>query len=292
MTGGAGGRTVRGAPAGRSAGGSRPGRGHRPGRRRPPPGREAILEALVRVLEPLDFVHALWESGAISWGRFDRFSDLDLCVDADDERVEEVFPAVERALRSVAPLEVNYRMPFPSDHPYQQAFCRLRGTPPYLLVDLAVFRHSADDKYVEPETHGPPRLLFDKPPGLAIPRLDRADLAARAAARLERHRMRHTLFACFIEKEIRRGNWIEAIGHYRQVLVEPLMELLRMRHHPVHFGFGIRYVHQELPRRVLRRLQPLFFVRDEADLRGKARRAERWLLEEFRAADPKAIERG
>jgi hypothetical protein len=257
-----------------------------------PPDRASILAALTAALRELDFVHAFWESGAISWGRNDRYSDLDLYVDVDDERVNDVFPAVEKALRSLAPLEIFHRVPFPPGHEYEQVFARLRGTPPTLLIDFAVFRHSAKDKFLEPETHGAAVIYFDRAPGLTIPNLDRADLAARAEERLKRLRTRHTLFACFIDKEIRRGNWIEAVSHYRQVLVEPLMEVLRMRYHPVHFAFGIRYVHQELPPPVLRRLTPLFFVRDPADLRRKARRAELWLVEEFRKARPKSIVRG
>lgn len=242
--------------------------------------RGTIRRALVEALEPLVFVRAAWEAGAVSWGRIDRWSDIDLNLVAEDGEVDAVFPVVEAALARLAPLELSWRIPYPADHPYQQTFYRLKGTDPCLLIDLAVFRRSAPDKFLEPEMHGPACFAFDKD-RLETPVLDRAALAARMAARVERLRRRREAFGCFVGKEIGRKNWIEAISHYQRILVEPLMELLRMRHHPVHFEFGIRYVHHELPPSVLRRLVPLFFVRDEADLRRKARRADRWLGEEL-----------
>ena len=250
-----------------------------------PPDRETIFRCLVDAVQPVEFVRAAWEAGAVSWGRIDRWSDLDVNLVAEDGRVEEVFPLIEAALGRLAPIALAWRIPYPPDHPYQQTFYRLEGTDPCLLIDLAVFRRSSPDKFLEPQMHGPARVAFDKA-GLEIPALDRDALAGRMRARVERLRRRREAFGCFIEKEIGRGNWIEAVSHYQKVLVEPLMEVLRMRHHPVHFEFGIRYVHQELPPSVLRRLVPLFFVRDEADLRRKRLRADRWLAEELEQVDP------
>jgi len=261
----------------------RPGRPRGAATRARPPRRDEILAALLPPLAALEGVHAIWEAGVASWGQIDRWSDIDLNVDCDDERVGEVFPVVERALRSLAPLALNYRIPHPEEHAYQQAFYRLRGCDPCLLIDLAVFRRSAEDKFLEPETHGPARILFERPPGIRPPKLDRRGLARRIRARRERLRLRFEAFGCFVSKEIGRENWIEAFENYKRVYLDTLLELLRMRFHPVHFEFGFRYVHRELPPRVLRRLQPLYFVRDAADLGRKRRAAERWIREELRA---------
>jgi hypothetical protein len=59
----------------------------------------------------------------------------------------------------------------------------------------------------------------------------------------------------------------------------PLLEVLRMKHGPLHHRFRSRYVHYELPRDVVARLQSFFFVSDFEDLRVKYPEALRWFRE-------------
>jgi hypothetical protein len=56
-----------------------------------------------------------------------------------------------------------------------------------------------------------------------------------------------------------------------------------MQHHPIHYNFGTRYIHRELPAEVVRDLVDLHFVKDENDLAGKVRRAERWFRDTIAA---------
>ncbi len=253
------------------------------------PQRTDVTQAITQALRPLDFVHALWEAGAASWGRIDRWSDIDLNADADDPRVHEVFPAVERALVALSPIELKVSIPFPAEHNYQQAFYRLRGASPYLIVDLAVFKHSAEDKYLDPAVHGPPVFLFDKSKvGVARP-IDGPAFLNRIQARRERLSLRHRMFGCFVQKEIQRGNDIEAIDNYRRVILDTLLEVLRMRYAPLHYDFGSRYVHYELPPAVMRRFTRLSYVRDPEDLQRKNRAAGRWLRAELARTDKREL---
>lgn len=252
--------------------------------------RRALVGAITRALEPLPAAHALWEAGAASFDRIDRWSDIDLNVEADDDAAEAVFETVESALVALAPIEVRFRVPYPLDHNYQQAFYRLKGTSKFLLIDFAVFRHSPCDKFLEPEVHGPARFLFRKPSAAEIPHLDPATHVEQIRRRVERIKMRRTLFGPFVEKEIGRRNWIEAVSNYQRVVLDSLLEVLRMKHQPERFGFGFRYVHYELPPGVLRRLEPLYFVRDRRDLGLKCRTADRWLARALASIDPAKTE--
>jgi hypothetical protein len=254
-------------------------------------GRDEIVRAIVNALEPMKCVHALWEGGAAGWGALDEWSDIDLCADADDARAPDVLKTAERALESLSGIEIEYPVPFPPTHNYAQAFYRVKGASPFLLVDLAVFKHSASDKFLVPEIHGRPIFLFNKGNALEPPEFDVCAHVGRMRDRLKRLRARHDMFWCFFEKEMGRGNTIEAVHHYQRILLDTLLEVLRMRHGPLHFDFGFRYVHRELPAPVLRRLERLTFVKDERELRTKARRAEQWLRETMDAIDFDDIER-
>ncbi len=240
--------------------------------------RETIVQALVTALEPLDFVDAFWEAGAAAFGRVDPWSDLDLYVVVDDARVDETFGAVESTLERLSPILIRYTPVHPPESGMAQAFYRLARTTEYQLIDLAVFKRSARDKYLEPELHGRAVFAFNKR-DLRPPPLDADGFLEALWARKERMRTRVELFHCFVQKELNRGNLLEAIDVYRGLVLDSLVEALRMKHCPVHYAFKMRYVHYELPPAVVQRLESLYFVRDARDLKAKYREATRWFQE-------------
>jgi len=238
--------------------------------------RDAILRALADALKPLPFVHALYEGGAVSRGRLDPWSDLDVYALVDDDKVPEAVAAIEAALARLSPIQQKCEVKHPPADGTWQAFYRLERASEYLLVDLAVLKVSAPDRSLVPDIHGPAVVHFDKTGVTAPPPLDVDAHVKRLMERLERLRARTDMFSVFVQKEINRENWIEAVDLYRGLVLDALLEVLRMRHGPLHFDFKTRYVHQELPPDIVRRYVDLAFVRDPADLQAKFREASDW----------------
>jgi len=255
------------------------------------PSRDAIIQAIVGALEPLDYVYAMWEGGAAAFGRLDEWSDIDICVDAEDRRVKDTFPVVEQALESLSPIELKYEILEPTLGDYVQAFYRLKGTSEFMLIDFAVFKHSAPDKLLVPEIHGEAVFHFNKEGALKCPSLDREKLMSKLKARVKRIQERLQTFRCFIPKELNRGNQIEALNLYYRFILGSLVEVLRMTHKPARHDFGTRYVRHDLPAEVVARLRELYFVKDRADLETKYRIAEAWLDEVIGQIDFGRIER-
>jgi hypothetical protein len=236
-----------------------------------------IIGELVGAVEPLPEAHAMWEGGAAAFGRLDTWSDIDMCVVADDLSVDAIFAAVEKALEALSPFEK--LAPIGAQDGYKQAFYRLERASPFHLIDLAVFKLSAPDKFLAPQIHGKAVFFFNKEGKIKIPDLDRATQKDQIEARFERLGMRHRFFNNFVEKEICRENWLEAMDYYQSITLATLVELLRIRHYPYHHQFKMRYIHQELPSDVIGRLQPLFFVGNSDDLKQKYTRATGWIEE-------------
>jgi hypothetical protein len=254
--------------------------------------RETIIRTIVDALEPLDYVYALWEGGAVAFDRLDEWSDIDICVDAEDERVRDTFPVVERALESLAPIELKYDVPQPTLGDYVQAFYRLEGTSKFMLIDFAVFKHSASDKLLEPEIHGDSHFHFNKMDTVKCPALDREKLVDKLKTRVERIEKRLDTFGCFIQKELYRENYIEALDLYYRLMLDSLVEALRIRYKPVHHDFRTRYVHCDLPADIVERLGQLYFIKDVKDLECKYRIAEEWLAEALEEIDFEEIDKG
>jgi hypothetical protein len=241
--------------------------------------REEVVSSLAEALAPLKYVHAFWEGGAPGYGRLDEWSDIDAYILVDDGKVDQTFRDAETVFRSLSGIAQKYDIgptPWPG---VSQAFYRLENASRYLIIDLAVLTTKSEENFLEPEVHGKAVFRFNKK-GKAKPKpFSRIALEKKAEKRLERLKARFDMFDMFVQKEINRKNWIEAVDLYRLVVLDSLTEVLRMRYNPVHFDFRTRYVYYELPPRVVAKLEKLYFVSDAGDLVGKYRIASKWFHE-------------
>lgn len=238
--------------------------------------RKTIVHALKQTLESLDFVNALWEGGAVAFDRADEWSDIDLVIDAKDDRCADVWPAVDAAIRSLGEVDLMFEIPAAPLGLHSQRFYRIREAGPYLMIDIGVFPESTKDKLLDPETHGKAIVHFDRS-GVTND-VKPSDKAAEIRKRLAILRITVPLFQALVAKEINRRNEIEAVAFYHGWAVRPLVELLRIKHCPQRYQFHTRYVQYDLPKVVADRLTPFFYVRDLADLAERRAQAEAWAL--------------
>jgi predicted nucleotidyltransferase len=241
--------------------------------------RETIIRTIVDFMKQLEYVHALYEGGAIAFNRIDKWSDIDLYIVVDDEKINETFDAVEIALKSLAPIKHKYnvpKLPWPS---VSQAFYRLEQTSEYLLIDLAVIKLSSPEKFLEPHIHGEVVFHFNKSDEIKVPIINKEELNENLKHILAQLRDRFAIFNINVQKEINRGNYLEALILYNNITLGSVVNALRMKYNPFHHDFKTRYVQYELPERITRELQRLYFVRDITDLVKKYQEGTRWLYE-------------
>jgi hypothetical protein len=249
---------------------------------------EEIAAAVRDALEPLAYVQAMWQAGAAAFHRLDRFSDLDLMIVVDDERIEETYHVLESALRLLSPMARCFRLPQPTWHGHEQAFYQLEKAGPYLLVDAAVMKLSSPNKFLQPEVHGQPLVYFDKCEVVSTPEFDWEAHTQMLAGRVETLKALFELFQPFIVKELERGQRLEALAYYQGLTLRPLVELLRIRHAPARYNFQSRYIYYDLPRPAVERLERLYFPRDPVELRELHQEAGEWfrdLLDEAGSGD-------
>jgi len=253
--------------------------------------RDIIIQTLVNALEPLDYAHAFWEGGTAALNRIDEWSDIDLYLVVDDKKVDETFLAVEKALKLLSPIKQKYDVAHPSESGLFQAFYRLEGASEYLVIDLAVLTLNSPDKFLEPEIHGNAVFYFNKFDKVKAPPLDKKTMIEKLLKRLERLRARFDMFNSFVQKEINRGNYLEAMDFYRVLTLASLVEVLRMKYNPLHHDFRIRYIHYEIPLEEIKKLKRLFFVKDEKDLQEKYHEGTNWFHRIISEINQKEIER-
>lgn len=240
---------------------------------------QEIIAALRAALEPLDYVNAVWLGGSAAFDRADEWSDIDMMVDAADERVEEILPRVEAALQELSPIDLKFELPQPTWHGHIQAIYRLERASPYLLLDIAVIKNSNPNKFTQPEIHGQAVVLFDKTGVVQTPPLDQGALQEKLRGRLQYLRTIFDLFQILTLKELNRGNNLDALQYYMGFTLRPLVEALRIQYAPARHDFGARYLFVDLPVEQAKRVEALYFVSGPDDLRRKQAEAERWFYQ-------------
>jgi hypothetical protein len=262
--------------------------------------RDAITRVLSEKLQPLDYVYALWEGGATGFDRIDEWSDLDLRADVEDGRACDVNRVVKEALTSLSPVEITYQVPQPTWHGHMQTFYRLKNASKFLVIDFVVMEHSCPNKYLELELHGPMKVYFDKAGVVKSTHLDVNAWATEINDRLVQLRQTFELFQVETIKELNRGNAIDALTYYHNAILNPLVEVLRMKYKPEHYSYFTRYTYYDFPAEVVGRLEPLFFVLGAEDMRRKHAEAVEWFnqavlefnMENLRAYLQKVITHG
>ena len=253
--------------------------------------REMIIRSLTDALRPLPYVHALWEGGAAAFNRVDAWSDIDLYVVVEDGMVPPTFEAIENVLTALSPIQIRHEVSWPAPSGIFQRFYRLENASEFLLVDLAVLKVSAPDKFLVREIHGDAVFHFNKRGAVSIPPLDQEAFVRGLLDHRKRLVERMELFGPFVDKELRRGNPLEALEFYRALVLPSLVEALRIRYGPRHYDFRMRYVYRELPPELVRRLERLAFVADTNDLETKNREAAAWFRTEIQKVDETEIRR-
>lgn len=230
--------------------------------------RQQIIDTLHAALHSLPAVRAAWLGGSDATGRTDRYSDIDCLALVEDEAVESVFAAVARALDALSPIDQQYRIPEPTWHGHSQTFYRLQDAPRWLLIDIAILKTSSapDNRFLEAERHGHQHILFDRDNLVQPAPFDRAAHEGAMKARLPHLAARFEMFNVFVDKAIWRQDPPDAIGTYFAMTLRPLVELLRMRHCPDRYDYGMRYLQRDLPAEVYQQVEHLFFCGDLAQL--------------------------
>jgi hypothetical protein len=251
--------------------------------------RETIIKRLADGLRQNGNVKALWEGGAVSFGRDDQWSDIDLYALVADGHAKPVMGQVRSLLTELAPIELEHPVRSAKWPGVEQSFFRLIGTDEFLLIDMAVIPESSEERFLEVEVHGQPIFLI-RSVGIKEEHVDLAALRSELRESLDRASMRMELFSSFVLKEIWRDSLLDALDIYRVVVLSSLVDLLRIRYAPFHHDFGLRYCRYDLPESVYQRLALLSFVEDKEDLEKKFLEARDWFRKERRNAEAKIDE--
>ncbi len=236
--------------------------------------REKIVNALVKLYEPIEEVYAVWENGSIAFNRLDEYSDIDMAVECDKEIIPSLIQQTEKVLEEVVGIDLRYEI---KQNPFagmDQVFYKFKNTSPFLLLDIGFLRHGEPkESFIQPEIHGEVKVHFDKIGITEMKELEKGKWDKKMEERVKRIKERHEMFKVMPLKELPRGNYADAFAFYYGFYINTLIELLRIKYKPYRYNFGIRYTNFDLPPEVFKEIEPLVFVKDAEDLKEKITKA-------------------
>jgi predicted nucleotidyltransferase len=241
--------------------------------------RQTILETIIATLEPKDFVLALWQGGSAAHGSTDEWSDIDIQVIVEDDRVQETFDIVEDSLKTISKIRLKWRVPEPTWHGHSQCFYQLEETSSFLFIDFVVLKQTHPNHFLEVERHGKVAIAFDKANLIVPPPFNRTQHFSKMQERLATLRKTFDFFQILVKKEINRGHLVSAISNYHAYTLQPLVELLGMLYRAERYDFKTKYFYRDFPTEVVARVEPLYCVISLADLASKQHQAEIFFAE-------------
>ena len=241
--------------------------------------RDTMIGHFSKTLAADEVFRAAWLGGSDATGRADARSDIDLMLVVETGRVEDAVSVVERAIESLSPIKVSYRMPMPNWHGFNQAFYQLVNAPEDLMIDWLMMEVGQTHPWFEVERHGVPVVLFDKDGLIHEAHVDREVLKETIAKKIGDIETKYRLFRHLPVKCAERGLPLDAIGFYQSMIIRPVVDIARCVYCPDRHDYGLRYLQDDLPHDVWTRLLPLAYPKDVSEIPILAREADKMFEE-------------
>lgn len=229
--------------------------------------KEEIFSKIISELMSYPQINLLAEGGAKAFRRYDDLSDLDLMVDTEDGKVEQTVIQFESFLNNLTGINKIYTAALNKD--FQHKFYKLANTDRFAIIDLFIVERSNPAKELDMRIHGDFLVHYDRYGYMKNQKFDEEDFQKKVNAFEEKAKSVFEFFYYQTEKEIIRGRYIDALAYYFDLMLKPLVRLLRIKYNPLHYNFELRYLSDEFPSDLVKELENLFSIKDITDLSEK-----------------------
>ena len=235
--------------------------------------REEFIVKFKNLLENCEFIYTAWEGGSAATGYLDEYSDLDLEIICDDDKIETAFELIENYLQKNYGVKRKFRMPEPNWHGHSQCFYQLEKPSEFLYADILIEKLSAGNRFMEKDRHGNAIVWFDKK-ALFDPTPTSQEAVDEKCERLYKMTA-DSIWVLVIEakKQILRGNLVDAAVTYNQLL-NRMAPLFNLQFRKSKVDFGLRYAERDFPQETVDWLIDKLYVKDLADMQKKFKQVE------------------
>lgn len=232
--------------------------------------RTKIVEHLQKRLEGRADVHALWLEGSIAQTQDDEYSDIDVWLSIDDEKIFTIYDDIESILAEIAPIDFRYQMKNVGE--LGHIAYHLEGMSEFLTIDINTQGVSREVKLVEGVDDA--QVIFDKKQivdfRVYLPRDDNLDEMRK---RLSDY---YTLIRLSVIKSIKRNKPLEALYYYHLIL-QYVTKYLRIKHGwREKTDYDLKHIYHDIPEAEVKSLERFYDVRT-SELENILPELEKWV---------------
>ena len=216
--------------------------------------RNKIVEHLRSNLEPRDDIYAFWIEGSGPQGHADEFSDIDLWVSTDDDKIFTIYDEVEQILVEISPIDFRYVVKNKGE--LGQNVYHLQGMSEFLTIDINTQGISRDVYLVKGIDDA--EVIFDKQNIVKFKEREPANMDLEAKRKKLQgfyEQMRPSLL-----KNVRRNKNLEALYHYHLIL-RYATKFLRLKygwHEKI--DFDLKHIYRDIPENEVKNLERFYDV--------------------------------
>lgn len=232
--------------------------------------RTKIIEHLQQRLEERADVHALWLEGSIAQAQDDEYSDIDVWLSVDDDKIFTIYDDIESILAEIAPIDFRYQMKNVGE--LGHVAYHLEGMSEFLTIDINTQGISREVKLVEGVDDA--QVIFDKKQVVDFrvypPRDDNLDEARK---RLKDY---YTLISLSAIKSAKRGKSLEVLYYYHLIL-RYTTRYLRIKHgwHDK-TDYDLKHVYRDIPEAEVKNIERFYDVRAN-EVESNLPELEKWI---------------
>ncbi len=224
-----------------------------------------IVDELKDLLEQDSAVHAMWIAGSVAEGNNDELSDVDLWIDIDDDQDRQVLDKIEKFLSAKDTIDVNFSEGLTP--PFTHVVYHLAQMKPLHFIEINLHSHS--HKFGLFDSLRKIKVLFDKDNTTKFEPFDEASYNKILKERKQFLLEKIEFGELSVRKEIQRKQFMEALHNYQFWLVEPVIELIRIKHAPLKITYGLKHGSRDLPKDAVAAIESLYSIKSLEDLVNK-----------------------
>jgi hypothetical protein len=248
--------------------------------------RKEFIQNFKELITNCEFIHTAWEGGSAATGYLDEYSDLDLGIICDDDKIEAAFELIENYLQENYGIKRKFRMPEPNWHGHSQCFYQLEKPSEFLYADILIEKLSAGNRFMENDRHGNAIVWFDKKDLFDSTPTPQETIDTKCKRLYKMTAESIWVLVIEVKKQILRGNLVDAAVTYNQLL-NRMAPLFNLQFRQPKVDFGLRYAERDFPKETVDWLIDKLYVKDLNDLQNKFEQVESKIYELIEALKDK-----
>ena len=229
-----------------------------------------VIDHLKGGLKARDDVHAFWLEGSIPQGYADEFSDLDLWLSVDDDKVFAIYEVIENILGEIAPIDFKYTVKHNGQLGHN--VYHLEGTDDFLTIDINTQGLSRDVYLVKGIDEA--EVIFDK--NNVVKFEDRKDISVNIEAKRNKLQAFYVQMLPNVLKNIRRHKPLEALYYYHLIL-RYTTRFLRLKYNwQEKTDFDLKHIYRDVPEHDVDKLEQFYDVK-LSDIEEKLPKLKEWI---------------